>query len=49
MDKFVMWCIVMAAFVIACRAWYYEGYLAALKDVRKMFKDGRKGGSHGEE
>lgn len=42
MDKFVMLCIVMAALVVVCRVWYDEGYLAALKDVRKMFKDGRK-------
>lgn len=34
--------IVLASLIIACRAWYFQGYIDALKEVRKMLKEARK-------
>ena len=49
MDKITIAIIIVTSFILACRAWYYEGYTAALKDVRKMLNDNRKEESNGDE
>ena len=41
-EKITVWIIIVAAFILACHVWYYQGYLSALKDVRKMLDDNRK-------
>lgn len=42
MDKITIAIIIVASIILACRVWYHEGYIAALKDVRKMLNDNGK-------
>lgn len=42
MDKIFIAIIIVASIILACRVWYHEGYISALKDVRKMLNDIRK-------
>ena len=45
MDKTAIAIIIVASIILACLVWYHEGYVAALKDVRKMLNDNRKVGT----
>lgn len=45
MNEIAVPIIITASIILACRVWYHEGYVAALKDVRKMLKDNRKVGT----
>ena len=45
MDKITIAIIIVASLILTCRVWYYGGYIAALKDVRKMLNDIRSGGT----
>ena len=42
MDKITIAIIIVASIILACLVWYHVGYVAALKDVRKMLDDNRK-------
>lgn len=42
MDKITIAIIIVASIILACLVWYHVGYVAALKDVRKMLNDNRK-------
>lgn len=41
-EKITELIIIVAALILACQVWYQQGYLSALKDVRKMLNDNRK-------
>lgn len=41
-EKITEWIIIVTALILACQVWYHQGYLSALKDVRKMLNDNRK-------
>lgn len=45
MDKITIAIIIVASLILTCRVWYYGGYIAALKDVRKMLNDISKVGT----
>lgn len=45
MDKITIAIIIVASLILTCRVWYYGGYIAALKDVRKMLNDIRNVGT----
>lgn len=45
MDKITIAIIIVASLILTCRVFYYGGYIAALKDVRKMLNDNRKFGT----
>ena len=45
MDKITIAIIIVASLILTCRVWYYGGYIAALKDVRKMLNDIRTVGT----
>lgn len=42
MDKISVAIIIVASIILLCRVWYHEGYMSALKDVRKLLNNNRK-------